>query len=374
MNYDKYICNIFITNKNKINSNKIRKLKQYPNIYNYLLNRYKDENCIKIIIWRIYKKIENRNICKICGNYTKFDNSTKTYKTYCCSSCAAKSIERNEKYKKTSLKKYGHINPLHNKEINKKIINKWIKKYNCDNPLKSEIIKEKSKQTCLKKYGVKYSFQSENNINKSKQTKLKKYGDEHFINLEKRKQTCLEKYGYEHSVQSEIIKEKSKQTCLKNYGVDNYFKTQESIIKSHSKEAINKINQTKKKNNTYNKSKPEDESYLLLKKKYPDIKRQYKDTRYPFACDFYIPESDTFIECNYSWTHGFHPYNENNEEDQNKLRKWKYNNTKYYNNAITTWTIRDVNKRNIAKQNNLNYIEFWNINELKNWLNKYETK
>ena len=37
---------------------------------------------------------------------------------------------------------------------------------------------------------------------------------------------------------------------------------------------------------------------------------------------------------------------------------------------LYTWTIRDVNKRNIAKQNNLNYIEFWNINELKEWLNQ----
>ena len=41
-----------------------------------------------------------------------------------------------------------------------------------------------------------------------------------------------------------------------------------------------------------------------------------------------------------------------------------------YNNAIECWTKRDVNKRNIAKQNNLNYIEFWNINELINYINK----
>lgn len=44
----------------------------------------------------------------------------------------------------------------------------------------------------------------------------------------------------------------------------------------------------------------------------------------------------------------------------------------YYNNAITTWTIRDVNKRNIAKNNNLNWIEFWNIDELKKWIINYD--
>ena len=69
--------------------------------------------------------------------------------------------------------------------------------------------------------------------------------------------------------------------------------------------------------------------------------------------------------------HGGHPFNENNKEDQLILKSWKDKNTKYYNNAITAWTIRDVNKRNTAKENKLNYIEFWNINELKNWLNNY---
>ena len=34
------------------------------------------------------------------------------------------------------------------------------------------------------------------------------------------------------------------------------------------------------------------------------------------------------------------------------------------------WTINDPLKRNIAKENNLNYLEFFNINELKDWLNK----
>ena len=57
-----------------------------------------------------------------------------------------------------------------------------------------------------------------------------------------------------------------------------------------------------------------------------------------------------------------------NNEDQLILEQWKEKNTKFYDNAITTWTIRDINKRKIAKENNLNYIEFWNINELKDWL------
>ena len=40
----------------------------------------------------------------------------------------------------------------------------------------------------------------------------------------------------------------------------------------------------------------------------------------------------------------------------------KSKNTKYYNVAIEVWTKRDINKRNIAKQNNLNYLEIFSNN------------
>ena len=74
---------------------------------------------------------------------------------------------------------------------------------------------------------------------------------------------------------------------------------------------------------------------------------------------------NVFIECQYGWTHGKHPYNENNIEDINIVEKWKTKNTKYYNNAINTWTVRDVIKRFRAQENKLKYIEVWNIEELK---------
>jgi hypothetical protein len=127
---------------------------------------------------------------------------------------------------------------------------------------------------------------------------------------------------------------------------------------------------TKKKNNTFNSSSTENKSYLILKEKYIDVIKQYKSELYPFICDFYIPSLDLYIECNYHWTHGSHPYDKNNKEDQILLEKWKTKNTKYYNAAIHTWTIRDVNKRNIAKQNNLNYKEFYSILELITYLNE----
>lgn len=99
--------------------------------------------------------------------------------------------------------------------------------------------------------------------------------------------------------------------------------------------------------------------YQELIKKYgeSDIIRQYKDKRYPFFCDFYIKSKDLFIECNYHWTHGRHPFDKNNSEDIKKLNTWqeKAKTSDYYKRAIEVWTIRDPLKLKYFKENNLNY-------------------
>lgn len=41
----------------------------------------------------------------------------------------------------------------------------------------------------------------------------------------------------------------------------------------------------------------------------------------------------------------------------------------YYVHFIKTWTIRDVLKRTTANQNNLNYLEFFNLKEFMIWFN-----
>ena len=96
-----------------------------------------------------------------------------------------------------------------------------------------------------------------------------------------------------------------------------------------------------------------------------DVIREYKSAEYPFNCDFYIKNLNLYIECNFHWTHGGHAYDSENLEDLAIIEKWKSKQSKYYNNAITTWTVRDVRKRNIAKKNKLNYIEFFDFNKAK---------
>lgn len=121
---------------------------------------------------------------------------------------------------------------------------------------------------------------------------------------------------------------------------------------------------TKKRNNSFHTSKPEEQCYHMLHFIYPHLVRQYRSEKYPFACDFYDPDSDTYFEFNGSWTHGGHWFDANNEEDQKKLKKWRDGGTKYYDIAIRTWTERDLKKRQCTIDNDLRYMVFWTIDDV----------
>ena len=132
--------------------------------------------------------------------------------------------------------------------------------------------------------------------------------------------------------------------------------------------------ETMKKNHTFNSSKEEDQVYEFLNQHINVIRQFDNDPRYPFNCDFYIKDLDLFIECNFHWTHGGHPFDPNSIKDQVKLEQWKARGTKYYDNAIETWTKRDVKKRDKAKEEKLNYLEFWSMKDLKEYFISYFEK
>lgn len=349
-------------------------------ITEYLYNKYNDFSStekidiLKESYYRILNKIDVCPICPICGNKLAFRG--KLYLKTCGSQkCLAKEcqIRRQEtffkkyglksnfsrydvkeKIKKVNLEKYGVDNPWKLKEIQNKCKNTIIKN-NDGMGAASNKIKEKMKQTNLLRYGYVHNWQDPDEQKRSHSAKAK----------QKQRQTCLKKYGVEVSTQAEIVKQHRRKNCLKKYGVTHEMKLSKFV---------DNINNVKRKNHTFNTSKSEKESYKLLKEKFTDIKYQYKSELYPYLSDFYIPSLDLYIECNYHWTHGGHPYNQENTEDNLILEKWKQKNTEYYNNAINTWVNRDPLKRKIAKQNNLNYLEFFTILEFENWLNNYESK
>lgn len=127
--------------------------------------------------------------------------------------------------------------------------------------------------------------------------------------------------------------------------------------------------ETKKKNKSFNISKPENQIYKKLKEKYPNTQRQYKSIVYPFSCDFYIPELNLYIEYQGHWTHGKHPYDKNNLEDVKIIEMWEKKHKPFYDLAVKIWSIKDPIKRQIAKENKINWIEFFDMDSFEQWLN-----
>lgn len=184
--------------------------------------------------------------------------------------------------------------------------------------------------------------------------------------IESRRKTLIDKYGVDNPYKIDEVKGGIRQTFLNKYGVDNPFKKKELF--NYKRQYQHQL-ETKRKNNTFNTSKLEEEFYLYIKEKFPKVKRQYKDKeRYPFLCDFYIPSLDYFIELQGHWTHGGHPYDSHSMNDQKKAEEWKSKHTKYYDNAIHTWTVLDVSKRETAKNSSILYKEIWSLDEGKQFI------
>ena len=395
--------NQFKTNR-KINWKKLPK-----DIFEYLKNRYNDNSTdlLKESYARIINNIEILPECPICHKKHIFINrlDRPPYPIYCSNKCKGQSNDWLNKQKQT--KKENHGDPNYNNRIQYK--QTCINKYGVENPYQNEEIKDKIKKTKLNKYGDEYynnkekvhhtnlenlgvemPFQSKKILNKCIQTLKNNYGEninnpmDLDIIKNKIKNTCLQKYGVDWYTKTKEYVEKTKQTLLKHYGVDAYAKTKE--WKEHIQSIEYQIQRkqkeynTKKKNKSFNTSKPEKLCYKLLKEKYNDTIYQFRDLkRYPFNCDFYIPSLDLFIEYQGSEFHGKRPYL-GTSEDLEIVKKWQIRgdqicknehkqNSRYYA-MINIWTIKDPLKRKTAKDNNLNYIEFWNIDEVKKWLNK----
>lgn len=189
-----------------------------------------------------------------------------------------------------------------------------------------------------------------------------------------KKESYLKKYGVDNPAKAEPVKNKIKQTNLERYGVENVYMREDLKQKSHSKESKLKEYQTKKKNNTFNSSKPEKKLELELRKIFSNLETQYKSKVYPFKCDFYIPSLDLYIEYNGTWLHGGCFYDENNKENRNTLEMWKQRSeySTFYKSAINVWTKSDLNKLETAVKNNLNYIAWFNQQQAYDWIEKYK--
>lgn len=186
--------------------------------------------------------------------------------------------------------------------------------------------------------------------------------------IEQRHTTLTNTYGHPFS-RPEIL-EKCKNTLQEKYGVSNPYCLPKVKENAHNEKSLHKHYITMKKNKTFKVSKQEDIVYNKLISIFgkQDIDRNYKSIKYPFMCDFYIKSLDLYVECNFHWTHGNMKYDGRKSLCKQQLYVWKEKakKSKYFENAIYTWTIRDINKYKYAKKNKLNYIVFWTLQDALN--------
>ncbi len=177
-----------------------------------------------------------------------------------------------------------------------------------------------------------------------------------------KEETCINKYGVRNPRQNYDIINKARETCINKYGVISFSKTKEfkKMIGDCSLEQKRKEYETKKKNNSFNSSKPEEELYVILCNKYDDVIRNKIIDKY--NCDFYIPSINLYIEFNGHWSHGNCIFNKNNINHREIIKKWESKNNKYYKNALYVWTKKDPKKREYFISNSLKLLEIWEFN------------
>lgn len=245
---------------------------------------------------------------------------------------------------------------------------------------------QRTRENNLKKYGVdnvsklKEVREKVAEGNKKFQEKLKAEGKPSYFATEEGKaavkKAVREKYGVDNINQLDIHRERMR----KNWEGKTKEQKRAWIKRcreAQTEEVQDRITEKKRRNNSFHISSWEKLLTEKISEKFPDLKIQYKEERYPFHCDFYIPSLDLFIECNFHWTHGRKLFDPNNEKDLEQLKRWEElgknatsvrDKGQYYKNAIVTWTQLDVRKYETAKTNKLNYKIFYFLKDALNWI------
>lgn len=252
------------------------------------------------------------------------------------------------------------------------------------------IIQNHSRTYLEEYYGISrsklYSYIKKYNLIKSKEKQLESF-----------KQTNLDKLGVEYPLQSKEIQYKCQSTIKHKYG-DKYFKTID--FKNKRGNIQDRINQTnlERLENSFkleNKIKPKIINWLNslhiqieepknikynnyyniypLLTKLGRVKKNYKCDRLPYRVDYYIPSLDLFIDFHNFIGHGPHPFSFS-KEDISLLMYWVEQADKKpldkrnkYLSYILTWIENDPIKRGIVKKNELNYLEFFTLDQFNEW-------
>lgn len=309
--------------------------------------------------YKSYKKMIN--VCPICNK--EFETNKVKPQTCCSKSCAGKYNFLNKEYADKILKnlKDMHNNPLiEEKRI--KNIKKVVKTEEYKNKLRLQHLNNKN----MGMSGKKHTVETLKKLSMSHKGKKLNFSNEHKFKL------------------SQALKGKKKSKIA----IENIKRVMNSKTIAEKNIIQEKIYNTKKQNGSFSgkeklifndieyKCSRDEKLIFEMLNDIVYVIPQYRSDVYPFDCDFYIPELDLYIEYQGYWTHGkkLGPFDENNLKHQKLLNKWKEKAKikKSFINAINVWTKSDPLKREVAKQNNLNWIEFFTIDKFIGWYRNLE--
>ena len=333
-----------IIEKNKFLSEK-QFSKHFPEVYKNIINNtlFLNDASFSERKYCYINEIFSKPKCVVCGKYLKFRDVYVGYGKTCSNKCSRNFVVEN-----ITIERQNEINQKHSNTIIEKIKERTDEE--------KEKISESFRLFHQNMSEDKKRLRAERISNSSKIERTNRTEEKWKETTSKRKETfnlkSIDELNEIYSKISRSVKETMNAKSLQEW------------IKITEKQF-----ETKKQNNSFNTSKPEEEIYNKLILKFNNVIRQHKTEEYPFHSDFYIPELDLYIEYQGQWTHGGQPFDENNKLHLNKLNEWseKSIKSKFYKNAIETWTIRDPLKRKTAKENNLNWIEFFTLDEFNKW-------
>lgn len=244
-------------------------------------------------------------------------------------------------YKSTMQEKYGVDNGFQDKGITERAKQTMLEKFGSHHALKVDSCREKYKKTIRKKYkddtlewvgfnvdeikaktsetnqtnlGVDSPFQSKAIQDKVKETVLEKYGVDHITKAPeikaKIRHSILSKFGGKHHLSDPDIRELIKKTSLKKYGC---------ICSLQNTDIMKKSYETRKKNDSFNKSKPEKEIRDYIQSLVTDdVKCNVRDIISPYELDIVIPSMKLAIEYN-----GLYHHSEAKKDNDYHVRKLK---------------------------------------------------
>jgi len=357
----------------------------------------------QIIIYRTIYEDNKDHFCENCSKPSMFLSTRKGFSRYCSIECrdvlnkkyhklAMENIDyskvdfesRNAKSRETWNKNLGVDNPQKNPQVRKRTEKTNLEKYKSINPMNNPEVGEKQKATLYKNYQVTNPMKNKEiakRVVETRRSRLKE-GETFFTKSQK---TYEEQTGYRTNRHNPESEARRKRTIEDIYGgdfsrhPDVIAKRLATNIREHGNasgveyekwygnkewldQKLKKSYETKKKNNTFHTSKKEKLVYDKLIRVFPDLIYQYKGPNFRYTVDFYVPSFDLYLDFHGTWTHGDSFYDSQNKDHQERLQflEEKSKTSKYYKNAIYTWTDLDVRKVKEAEELNINYLVIWN--------------